>query len=451
MDIKAIWKAAKKQIMDKVTALSFDLWIKTLEPLEFKDGVFTLVAYSVAAKNQAMDERHFKHIDFEIRDAAPIVEEVKIIDAAEKEARDEEAKLSKEIKTLPPAATRRRFIPLNPTKTFETFIVGKSNEFVAAAAEAVAKNPGKKINPLFIYGNSGLGKTHLLHSIANHIALENPKLKVTFTSCENFVNDYVEAIRTKTTSALREAYRNIDVLLIDDIHDIENKPGTQEEFFHTFNDLYQNNRQIVLVSDRHADKFTTLEDRMRSRFKSGLIQDITSPDVELRMAIIQKKAMLENQRIDKEVVEFLAQKAYEQNMNIRDMEAILFKVIFYAGLKNRLSPTLEDCEGAFETPSEDSKARATATSILETVAKYFNIAKTDITGMRRNREFVEPRMIAVYLMCEVLNIPLSNIGNLLGGRDHTTVMHSRNRIASMIKTDERVKRIVIDLQRLIDN
>jgi chromosomal replication initiator protein len=221
-------------------------------------------------------------------------------------------------------------------------------------------------------------------------------------------------------------------------------------FNSSFNDLYQNGKQIVLVSDRHADKFVTLEERMRSRFKSGLIQDITSPDIEMRMAILQKKSALENHRLDSKVVEFLAQHAFENDLNIRDMEAILFKVIFYAGLKNREKPTIEDCEAALrDNQAEEKYVRTTATTIIDSVCKYFNIERNDIVGKRRNREFVEPRMVAIYLITEVLNIPLVNIGQLLGGRDHTTIIHSRNKITTMIKKDERMKRIIKDLTKLI--
>ena len=448
MDINNVWRDAKKNIMDKVSAISFDLWIKTLEPVLFKDGEFVLVAQTTNGKNQAQSDRHFPHIDTEIRDLAPIVEKVVIIDAVELEkrnAQDEGEKVSVE------RAKSARFIPVDPTKTFDSFIVGKSNEFVAAAAEAVAKSPGKKINPLFIYGNSGLGKTHLLHSIANSLSVEHPNLRVAFVTCENFLNDYVDAIKAKAVTSFREQYRSIDVLLIDDIHIIENKSGTQEEFFHTFNDLYQNKRQIVLVSDRHADKFLTLEERMRSRFKSGLIHDISSPDVELRMAILQKKATLENYRLDLPVTEFLANHATDNSMNVREMEGMLYKVVFYAGLKNRVSPTLEDCASALQTDAEEKREQLTAKSIIGHVSKYFNVSKEEITGKKRNREFVEPRMVAVYLISEHLNVPLVNIGKIMGNRDHTTIMHARNKIASLLKDDSRIKRIVEDLLQVLRN
>jgi len=448
MDKNKVWADAQKKIQDKVSAISFDLWIKTLEVEEFSSGEFILSAHSKAAKDQAMNDRHFPHIEEELKDTAPIIEKVTIIDAVEKEKR-EAIKLG-----TPPPTTKEqhknRFIPINPLKTFDSFIVGKSNEFVAAAAEAVANNPGKKVNPLFIYGSSGLGKTHLLHAIANHISENHPHMRIAFSTCENFLNDYVDSIKNKTVSAFREGYRNVDVLLIDDVHIIENKSGTQEEFFHTFNDLYQNGRQIVLVSDRHADKFVTLEERMRSRFKSGLIQDITVPDIEMRMAILQKKATLENRKLSPEVVEYIADYC-DSAMNVRDMEAALFKVLFYADLKGHDSPTLDDCKDALQESVEEKHTQTTATSIIDSVSKYFNIPREDITGKKRNREFVEPRMVAIYLISEFLNLPLVSIGGLMGGRDHTTIMHAKNKVATLLKDDQRTKRIIEDLSKMISH
>lgn len=446
MDKNRVWADAQKKIQDNVSAISFDLWIKTLEVEDFHAGEFILSAHSTAAKQQAMNERHFPYIENELREIAPIIEKVTIIDALEKEQRE-----AAKIGTPPPVIKERhvnRFIPTNPLKTFDTFVVGKSNEFVAAAAEAVAKDPGKKINPLFIYGNSGLGKTHLLHSIANYVSENHPHMRVAFSTCENFLNDYVDSIKNKTVSAFREGYRNVDVLIIDDVHIIENKTGTQEEFFHTFNDLFQNGKQIVLVSDRHADKFVTLEERMRSRFKSGLIQDITVPDVETRMAILQKKATLENRKVDSDVIEYIANYC-SGTTNVRDMEAALFKVLFYSDLKGRDFPTVDDCRDALQESVEAKQTQTTAGSIIECVSKYFNVSKEDITGKKRNREIVEPRMIAIYLISELLNLPLVNIGGLLGGRDHTTIMHARNKIAALVKDDSRTKRIIEDLTKII--
>jgi len=447
MDITKTWQSAQKQIMDNVSSISFDLWIKTLEPLEFTNGELILAAHSTAAKTQAMNNRHFPHIESALKDVAPIIEIVTIIDAIEYEQRQK--KSNPTIESASSLHKPQPLTPIDPTKTFDSFVVGKSNEYVAAAAESVAKNPGKKINPLFIHGGSGLGKTHLLNAIANQISDKSPHMTITFATCDKFTRDYIDALKYKTVNAFREQYRNTDVLLIDDIQFIENKTSTQEEFFHTFNDLHQNGRQIVIVSDRHADKLVTLQDRLRSRFKSGLIQDITTPDTEMREVILQKKANLENHRLPDDVIAHLAQHAYNNNMNVRDMEGMLFKVIFYAELKNRDVPTIEDCHDALHETGEEKIHQTNATTIIEKVCRYFNIKKEDIVGKKRNREFVEPRMFTIYLICEVLNLPLASIGQILGGRDHTTILHSRNKIASQLKSDPRTKRIVEDLHKLL--
>ena len=444
MDIGKIWKQSLPKIADKVSSISFDCWIKTLAVDGFRDGVFTLLAESKNAKEYAVNDRHFPHIEAAVRDTAPIVETVKIIDPVEKEQASQPA-VPVEKPKLPEKLT------VNPSMTFDNFIVGKSNEIVAAAAEGVAKNPGKRINPLFIYGGTGLGKTHLLNAIANHILVENSATNIVLATSEKFTNDYIYTIKSKDqpAEAFREKYRTTDVLLIDDIQFIADKPSTQEEFFHTFNDLVQNNRQVVLTSDRHPDDMPKLQERMRSRFKSGLIQDIGSPDVEMRTAILAKKAAMENQHIETEVIEHLAKIAAETGTNIRDMEAMLFKVIFYVGLMNRTNPTVEDCDNALRVGEQDKKVQTTADHIINQVCKYFNVTKTDLIGKRRNRELVEPRHFAIYLITEFLNIPLVNIGQVLGNRDHSSVLHGRNKIQGMLATDARTKMIVKDISKMI--
>ena len=431
------------KIADKVSSISFDCWIKTLTADSFTDGTFVLLAESKNAKDYASNERHFPHIEAAIKDTAPVVENIKIIDPVEKE--------QAEPISSKPSKKESDKLTVNPNQTFENFIVGKSNEIVAAAAEGVAKNPGKRINPLFIYGGVGLGKTHLLNAIANHILTENSKLNIILASSEKFTNDYIYTIKSKEqpAEAFREKYRTTNVLLIDDIQFIADKPSTQEEFFHTFNDLVQNGRQVVLTSDRHPNDMPKLQERMRSRFKSGLIQDIGSPDVEMRTAILQKKAALENQRIDDKVIQHLAKIAADTGANIRDMEAMLFKVIFYVGLMNRTSPTIEDCDNALKVGEPDKKVQTTADHIIDQVCKYFNVKKSDIVGKRRNREFVEPRHFAMYLISECLNIPLVNIGQVLGNRDHSSVLHGRNKIQSLLTTDNRVKMIVKDISKMV--
>ncbi|MDR0461899.1 MAG: chromosomal replication initiator protein DnaA [Christensenellaceae bacterium] len=453
MNIQKIWEDAKKEMHGRVSQVSFDLWIKPLVAEAFEDGEFILAANSTMGKQQAENTRHFVHIESVIKELAPIVEKVKIIDAIERERRQHDVVSDSKAEITPKKPTS--FITVNHNQTFDNFIVGKSNQIVCAASESVAKKPGKSINPLFIYGGSGLGKTHLLNAIVNHIMETSPKMSIAFATSEKFTNDFVQTMmnsKSNAVAAFREKYRNADILLIDDIQFIRDKKGTQEEFFHTFNDLIQNGRQVVLTSDRHPDEMPTLEDRMRSRFKSGLIQDITHPDVEMWMAILQKKANSENYRLSDEICTYLAKHAHERDLNVREMEGNLTKIIFYASLKGKTEPDIDDCEAALKEVQDTSKYQTTAEKIIGEVVKYFNITRDDIVGKRRNREFVEPRMIAIYLIAEFLDIPLISIGQLIGGRDHTTVMHSRNKIEGQLAHgDLRIKRIVSDISKMVNN
>jgi len=445
-----VWKKAKPIIANNVSSISFDLYIKTLTPLAFEDGSFILSAQSTRDANYANNERHYPYIDDAVKTVAPIVEEVVIIDAIEKEKRIKaNAPTPPEPKILPP---QKHTNNINPLQTFDNFIVGKSNEFVAHAAEWVAKKPGKKINPLFIWGRSGLGKTHLLNAIANYIMDDQPNLNIVLTTVEKFTDEFVNILKRKGDfGVFREKHRNTDVLLLDDIQELSNKPGTQEEFFHTFNDLFEHGRQIVITSDRPPDEVATLNERMRSRFKSGIIQDISNPDTEMRIAILQKKASLDGKYIPPEVAEYIAEYSFDNNENVRDMEGHLYKVIFYAELKGKPAPDLDDCYSAITTSPNDSTVDDKGRKIIEAVAKYFNIEVEELIGKRRSREFAEPRMVAAYIMKENLGIPLINIGEMLGGRNHATIIYSHSKIATDMKTNKKLKTAIADItQNVLD-
>ncbi|MCL2228826.1 MAG: chromosomal replication initiator protein DnaA, partial [Firmicutes bacterium] len=368
MDIKKIWEDSKKHITDKVSQVSFDLWIRTLAPEAFENGVFILAAPTTMGKTQGMNDRHFIHIDAAIKAVAPIVESVQIIDAVEQEARHKVTTEIHEIHEIKIKAGRRNAdLRVNANQTFDNFIIGKSNQIVAAAAEAVAKKPGKVVNPLFIHGGTGLGKTHLLNAIVNHLLIQTPEPKIVLVTSEKFTNDFVNTMmnsKTNPVATFREKYREADVLLIDDIQFIRDKKGTQEEFFHTFNELINGGKQVVLTSDRHPDEMATLEDRMRSRFKSGLIQDISKPDVEMWMAILQKKATAENYRLSDEICEYLAKIAHEKDMNVREMEGNLTKINFYATLRGRSEPDIDDCNAAMKEIQDNTRYRTTAETII---------------------------------------------------------------------------------------
>jgi len=290
----------------------------------------------------------------------------------------------------------------------------------------------------------------LLHAIGNYIIQFYPNLKIKYVTCEKFTNDYIESMLSKKEESkieFRERYRNLDVLMVDDIQFLSKKDSTQEEFFHTFNDLYQNNKQIILSSDRPPKEIATLAQRLESRFASGLIQDIQPPDFETRIAILRKKAQQERYFIDDDVIEFIADKI---NTNIREMEGLLSKVHFFATLLGKKSAGIDEAKEAFKENLNSVKENLTLDSITDIVCNHFNISKTDIVGKKKSKEIVEPRMIAIYLINEILDVPLMTIGKYFGGRDHTTIIHARDKITELVKTDPETKYIISQLKMLIN-
>ncbi len=318
---------------------------------------------------------------------------------------------------------------LNPKYLFETFVIGSSNRFAHAAAVAVAEAPAKAYNPLFIYGDSGLGKTHLLHAIGHYTRSLYPGTKVRYVSTEEFTNDFINAIRDGKQDLLRRRYRDIDILMIDDIQFLENKEGTQEEFFHTFNALHNSNKQIVISSDRPPKQLTTLEDRLRSRFEWGLITDVQPPELETRIAILRKKAAQEGLNAPPEVLEFIASKI---STNIRELEGALIRVTAFASL-NRSPVDFPLAETVLKDLfPETGGTEITASTIMAQTAAYFGLSMEDICGTSRSRVLVTARQIAMYLCRELTDLSLPKIGQLFGGRDHTTVMHADRKIRSLM-------------------
>lgn len=328
---------------------------------------------------------------------------------------------------------------LNPKYTFDTFVVGSNNKFAHSASLAVAESPGEAYNPLYLYGGAGLGKTHLMHSIGHFILDHNPDMKILYVTSEVFTNEVIESIRSGNAarmSKLREKYRTVDVLLIDDIQFIIGKESTQEEFFHTFNTLHSAGKQIILSSDKPPKELIELEERFRSRFEWGLIADIQPPDYETRMAILQKNTEIYNKQIDNEVLEYIATNI---KSNIRELEGAFNKIIAFSKLNN-VSINLEHAQEALKDIIYPDKPRAVTPSlIIETTAEYFNIKPDDITSKRRNSEFVQARQIVMYLCRELTDTSFSSIGKLLGKKDHTTVIHGVNKITEEIVNNEELK------------
>ena len=327
---------------------------------------------------------------------------------------------------------------LNPKYTFDSFVVGNSNDFARAAALAVAEAPATSYNPLFIYGGPGLGKTHLMHAIGNEIIRNNRNSKVLYVTSEKFTNQLINAIKDNKNEDFRNKYRNIDVLLIDDIQFIAGKERIQEEFFHTFNSLHENRKQIILSSDRPPKDIQPLEDRLRNRFEWGLIADISNPDYETRMAILQKKAQSENIIIDNEILSNIASKI---DNNIRELEGALNKLIALSSLTN--SPiTLELSEKAISDVAAHKTVVLSIEYIQDVVAKYFNITINDLKGSKRSNDVVLPRQIAMYICREVAQISTPKIGQAFGKRDHSTVMHACSKIEKEINEKSDIRLIV---------
>lgn len=337
---------------------------------------------------------------------------------------------------------------LNPKYTFETFVIGNSNRFPHAASLAVAEAPAKAYNPFFIYGGVGLGKTHLMHAIGHRILDNHPHLKVLYISTEKFTNDLINSIRDNSPEAFRQKYRSIDVLLIDDIQFLMKRERTQEEFFHTFNTLHEANKQIIISSDRPPKEIQTLEDRLRSRFEWGLITDIKPPDLETRIAILRKKALGENISVPNDVMVLIASRIEN---NIRELEGALIRVMAYASL-NHLPINITTATDALKDLFPHGKpVQISIESIQLTVCQYFKLKMDDLLAKKRTRNVAYPRQIAMYLCREMTDSSLPQIGQVFGGRDHTTVLHAHDKITRERLTDATLNNTITELTRRIEN
>lgn len=439
---KELWEKMLTCLEIEVSAVNFDVWIKTLEPISIIDGRLVLMA---PGSRGFVADKFSDVLSAAMLEADPGMQNLLIVG---KEDADiyrvkEETYTVEEAEEIPKVEAN----VINPKYNFENFVVGKSNQFMYAAARAVADEPGSRYNPLFIHGGAGLGKTHIMHAIGNSVRLSHPHLKVLYASSEKFVNEFIASIRTTKgkNTGFRDKYRNVDVLMIDDIQFIADKAGTQEELFHTFNDLYNNNKQIILTSDRPPKEISPLEERLRSRFEWGLIADVQPPDLETRVAILQKKAQAEKYNIPFAVLSFMAEK---MSSNIRDMESLLNKVIFLSRLYNT-DPNIELVQEALKDYSDKTEESVSADRIIDCVCRYFNVTREELTGKKKTKEVVEPRQICIYLITDMLALPLATIGGLFGGRDHTTVMHARDKVAEKMNVNQKCKVAVSDIKDMV--
>ena len=447
-ELQEMWQKVIFKMQNLVSFITYDVWISKLEPVDLNnDNKLILYCSSNAAKQQIL-KHHSGQLTECIHEIFGEYVNFEIVDKEQKDKYLEKSLEGNKYETVN-LTDKSQF---NEKYTFDNFVVGESNKFCYAAAHTVAENPGKRFNPLFIYSGVGLGKTHLMHAIGNYLTEHSPNLKIKYVTCEKFMNDYVESLRVSENGKdnaifeFKDNYRNVDVLMIDDIQMIEDKKSTKEEFFHTFNDLYLHDKQIIITSDRHPQEID-VEDRLKSRFSSGLIQDMQIPDYETRLAIIKNKAKLEKYYLDDEVMNFIAKKPFT---NIREMEGMLSKVFFFATLMGKRTASMEDAKEAFkEDLLEKEQNQVTPENIINNVCQYFGITNEEITGKKKTKEIVEPRMIAIYLIDDLLNLTLVTIGKLFGGRDYTTIIHAREKIAELMKKDNKTRSIVNDLKSKI--
>jgi chromosomal replication initiator protein DnaA len=438
IQLSSLWPRTLELLKNELTEISFNTWIKTIEPLAINANSIELGVPTDFNKG-ILDSRYLTLIKNAITQIASKEYNINIIVPSQEATKS--IHRSNENNMEEP-----NFSILNPKYTFDTFVIGNSNRLAHAASVAVAESPAKAYNPLFLYGGVGLGKTHLMHAIGHYILSQNPASKVIYVSSEKFTNELINAIKDDRNEEFRSKYRNIDVLLIDDIQFIGGKERTQEEFFHTFNALYEANKQIIISSDRSPKEITTLEERLRSRFEWGLTADIQTPDVETRIAILKKKAQQEGMYIPNDVLEFIAEKVAS---NIRELEGALNKVIAYSSLtENEISVELST-EALKEIILASNSRIINSSLIIDTVSRYFDLRPEEFKSKKRNRDISFPRQIAMFLCRDLTDLSLPKIGDEFGGRDHTTVIHAIDKITEDLQNNPEVRRTMDELKRNI--
>ncbi len=429
----------------EISDISFETWLEPLSIYSVKDNTITILCKDKMYMDY-IERKYFKQLMVTVGEITGTSYILQLISEDSIKKEEEQAPVINPVlqKNLIDAN-------LNPRYTFDTFVVGNNNRFAHAASLAVAESPGEIYNPLFLYGGVGLGKTHLMHSIAHFILENNPKAKVLYVTSEKFTNEIIDAIQRKdniSTIEFREKYRNVDVLLIDDIQFIIGKEATQEEFFHTFNALHESKKQIIISSDKPPKDIETLEERLRSRFEWGLTVDVQSPDYETRIAILRKKAELERyEPINMEVIEYIANNI---KSNIRELEGALTKIYAFYSLSNE-ELTVSMAEHVLRDSISPNEIRqVTPELIIKLVAEHFNITPADICSQKRNKELVYPRQIVMYLCRTMVDIPLQQIGVFLGKRDHSTVISGVKKIEKNIHTNENVRNTIEVLKKKIN-
>jgi len=452
--LKSIWDKTLADLKAQVSDQTFTVWFDPIKPINLNDKGVTLGVPNDFFKDW-LSERYMPLIKASFSQARG--RQTDILFSVVKSAENQDASPVKETPSKEKKGLFRSLFPkqgasvglthtgVNPRYTFDSFVIGPSNRFAHAACLAVSESPAKTYNPLFIYGGVGLGKTHLMHAMGNSILLQAPRLKIVYISSEDFTNQLIGAIQTRSTEKFRAMYRSVDILLIDDIHFIAGKEATQEEFFHTFNALYDAHKQIIMSSDRSPKEISSLEERLVSRFEWGLVTDIQPPDFETRMAILKKKGEQETLQISDDVLYFLAENI---RSNIRELEGGLIRLVAFSKMFGK-SVSVDLAKEVLKGMLKEGSKKVNVDHIQKKVAAYFNIAHEDMKAKKRTQTLAYPRQIAMYLSREMTDLSLPEIGAYFGGRDHTTVIHACTKIEKAIKDSEDVHTLIEHLISVI--
>lgn len=445
MDLEQVWKAAMGELEITVSKANFSTWFRETFLYHQDKNSITLAVPSDFHLDWIKRNYHADVLKV-LQKYFPETKELKYKIALRKQAELPFATTAAMVKIEESDDVPTVPVNCQPDFTFETFVVGNSNRLAYTVSQAVAQNPGNLHNPLFLYGDVGLGKTHLAHAIGNEVAKTKKRKKILYVSCENFTNEFVNAIRTKTIDTFKKKYRSIDVFLVDDIQFLANKEGTQEEFFHTFNTLQQSGKQIVLTSDRPPSALADLEQRLTSRFGGGMVADIKAPNIETRIAIIEQKCREKNYPVPKEVVELIAQKIQS---NIRELQGGLNKVVFACQAENEEINLENARKNLADLTSAPTTKKISPEKVIKKVVEFFNINEKEILGRRRMKELVLPRQVIMYLLQTELNLSFTKIGRLLGGKDHTTIIYGCNKIQKELIKDESLQESITEIKERI--
>lgn len=431
-NLDIVWEKILETLSESLSKPSFETWLKPTKLVSLENNVLTVeVPNSFAMDFLGPGGKYYPLLTSTVKNL--LNEEVAFNFILTTGNNQTQTQITQET----PAINRAPL--LNPKYTFDSFVVGESNRFAHAASLAVAEALGKAYNPLFIYGGVGLGKTHLMQAIGHFVLKNHPTYRVVYVSSEKFTNDLINAIRFNRTPQFRDTYRTVDLLLVDDVQFFAGKESMQEEFFHTFNTLYESGKQIVISSDRPPKEIPTLEERLRSRFEWGLTTDIQAPDLETRIAILRKKAATEGWNLPNDVIVNIADQI---NSNIRELEGALIRIIAYGSFHNR-QITLEMANEVLKDVLSSGKTNQVSIPLIQkVVADFYNIQVSDLKAQRRTKNITFPRQIAMYLIRELTDYSLPKIGEEFGGRDHTTVIHSYEKIQELIKNDQEVARVI---------